>query len=47
MAGDDLTDIAAIAGALVLSSGAERTAGAAKEVSPWDLLGSWTIGGGS
>ncbi len=47
VAGDDLTDIAAIAGALVLSSGVERTAVAAKEVSPWDLLGSWAIGGGS
>jgi acetyl-CoA carboxylase biotin carboxylase subunit len=44
--GDDLTDIAAIAGALVLASGTERTALAKREVSPWDLLGSWEIGGG-
>ena len=45
-AGDDLTDIAAIAGALVLASGSGRAAVAAREVSPWDLLGSWEIGGG-
>jgi acetyl-CoA carboxylase biotin carboxylase subunit len=45
-AGDDLTDVAAIAGALVLASGTERAAVAKREVSPWDLLGSWTIGGG-
>jgi hypothetical protein len=45
-AGDDLTDVAAIAGALVLTSGAGRTEVAKREVSPWDLLGSWEIGGG-
>ena len=46
-AGEDLVDVAAIAGALVLAMGAARTAVARREVSPWDLLGSWTIGGGS
>jgi acetyl-CoA carboxylase biotin carboxylase subunit len=45
-AGDDLTDIASIAGALVLAAGTERATVAKREVSPWDLLGSWEIGGG-
>jgi acetyl-CoA carboxylase biotin carboxylase subunit len=43
--GEDITDIAAIAGALVLAS-AGGGAVARREVSPWDLLGSWEIGRG-
>jgi acetyl/propionyl-CoA carboxylase alpha subunit len=45
--GEDLADIAAIAGALLLSSGVDSAAVAKREVSPWDLLGGWAIGGGS
>ena len=44
-AGEDLTDIAAIAGALVLASGPKRAAVAEQELSPWDTMGSWEIGG--
>jgi len=45
---DSVVHAALIAGALSLSAETgRRAAGRRRELSPWDTLGSWTIGSGS